>query len=250
MKQQNKQSLLILCPWILGFVAAFLRRALYIQATDTKGLLIRNHPLAFALWAVVAFGAAWIVLTVWKLDGSNSYEKNFGKTLPTGYLLLAGTIGIMVLFGTFSSAGRVGMLLRVLGILCIPALIWGGIDRYRGKMPCFLVHVVLCLFLLLYTVSRYQLWSGNPQMQDYVFELLALLALTLFSYHCAAFETGTGNRRQQLATGLLAILFCGAALGRTDNAVFYVSGMLWAANDLCRLTPPPAKEEAENHDPS
>ena len=247
MKQQNKQGLLILCPWILGFAAAFLRRALYIQATDIKGLLIRNHPLALILWALVGLAAAFVLLSVRKLGGSNGYEENFGKALPTGYLLLAAVIGITVLSG---NTGRMGMGLRSLGFLCIPALIWGGIDRYRGKMPCFLVHAVLCLFFLLYAVSRYQFWSGNPQMQDYIFELLALLALAMFSYHCAAFETGSGDRRMQLAAGLLSILFCGATLGRTDTTAFYAAAMIWAGTDLCRLTPPPEEKETENHDPS
>ena len=94
MKQQNKQGLLILCPWILGFAAAFLRRALYIQATDIKGLLIRNHPLALILWALVGLAAAFVLLSVRKLGGPNGYEENFGKALPTGYLLLAAVIGI------------------------------------------------------------------------------------------------------------------------------------------------------------
>lgn len=242
MKQQNKQGLLILCPWILGFAAAFLRRALYIQATDIKGLLIRNHPLALILWALVGLAAAFVLLSVRKLGGPNGYEENFGKALPTGYLLLAAVIGITVLSG---NTGRMGMVLRIPGFLCIPALIWGGIDRYRGKMPCFLVHAVLCLFFLLYAVSRYQFWSGNPQMQDFLFSLLGLLALVFFAYSQAAWDANSGNLRSTVGSGLAAVYLCTAELARSSAAALYLGGMLWVLAELCSMKRSAAHEEKE-----
>lgn len=249
MKEENKYGLLLLAVWALACGAAFLRRALYIHAVDAKGLLVRNHPLALLLWAVVALGGALILLSVRKLDGSNVYEKNFGREVPSGYLLMAAVIGCMVLLNRFDGMARFAQLLRILGGITVPALVWGGICRYRGKKPFFLIHGVLTVFLLLLLISRYQTWSGNPQLQDYVFDLLALAALVLFGYQTTAFEADRGSRRLQLAAGLLAILLCGAALGRTDMTGLYAAGMVWAATDLCRLTPP-EKDEVDEHDPA
>ena len=249
MKEQNKYGLLWAAVWALACLAAFLRRGLYINAVDAKGLLLWFHPLELLLWAVVALGASLIILTVRKLDGSNVYEENFGKSAPVGYVLLAWVIGLMVLHNDFSGPAQVARLLRYVGMACVPALIWGAVSRVLGKKPFFLVHVVLTAFLLLHLVSRYQDWSGNPQLQDYVFDLLAMVALILFGYQSAAFEADMGNRRLQLGMGLLAVLLCGAALGRTEMTGLYAAGMVWAATDLCRLTPP-AKKEVEPDDPA
>lgn len=244
MKKQMKFEWIRIAVWILACLAAFLRRGLYINATDAKGLLLWFHPLELLLWSVVALGSLLILFSVRKLDGSNVYEENFGKSVPVGYILLAWVIGLMVLFNDFSGPFRMAQLLRQVGMACIPALLWGAVCRARGKKPFFLVHVVLTVFLLLYLVSRYQDWSGNPQLQDYVFDLLALAALVLFSYQSAAFEANLGNRRLHLAMGLLSVLLCGAALGRTEMTRLYAAGMVWAVTDLCRLTPPEKKEVA------
>lgn len=249
MKEETKSGLLLLAVWALGAAAAYLRRALYINAVDAKGLLVRSHPLALALWALVALGAGLILLGVRKLDGSNVYEKNFGREIPSGHLLLAAVIGWMVVLNRFPGAERMVRLLRVLGAVTVPALVWGGICRCRGKKPFFLLHGVLTVFLLLLLISRYQDWSGNPQLQDYVFDLLALVALVLFGYQTTAFEAGRGNRRLQLAAGLLAVLLCAAALGRTDMTGLCAAGLVWAATNLCRMTPP-EKDEVDPHDPA
>ncbi len=252
MNKQSKRGLLFLAVWALAILAAFLRRGLYLHAVDARGLLISRHPLEIALWAVVLAGVAVIIGIVWKLDGSNAYEENFDASASAalGYFLLAYVIGMMVLLNNFQGTDQIARLQRILGAIAVPGLVWGGIRRIRGKMPFFGIHVVLCLFLLLYLISWYQLWSGNPQLQDYVFDLLAAVALILFSYQCAAFEAGVGKRNMQLGFGLTAILFCGAALGRTEMTGLFAAGMVWAVTDLCRLAPPPKKEEVEHHDPS
>ena len=249
MKDMRKFSLAI--P-VLAAAAYGLRRALYSVAVDGKNLLIPGHPLEIALWAVVLAGAAVIAGVVRKLDGSNVYADNFRASAPAAlsYFLLAYVIGMMVLLNNFQGTDQIARLQRILGAIAVPGLVWGGVRRLRGKMPFFGIHVALCLFLLLYLISWYQSWSGNPQLQDYVFDLLAAVALILFSYQCAAFEAGIGRRRMQLALGMLSVLLCGGALAGSENPGLYAAGLVWAAADLCILAPPPKKEEVEPHDPS
>jgi len=251
MTNLNKKSLLPPAVLVLSIAAYILRRALYATAVDAKNLLLPGHPLEVLLCMVVLFGAALIVFTVRKLDGAQDYEDNFTPSSPAalGHALMGCTVLMMALLYQLPLGGTVSLVWKVLGILCGPAMIWGGFCRMKGRKPFFGIHAAVCLFLLLYLVSRYQDWSGNPQLQDYVFELLALVCLTLFSYQCAAFEVGTGNRRMQLATGLLALLLCGAANLRAQVPALYFSGLIWTATDLCRLDPPPKKDEVESHDP-
>lgn len=252
MKNCQKNSLLPMAVLALSAAAWWLRRQLYAVAVDGKGLLMANHPLEIALWAVVLAGAVLIAGVVSRLDGSRAYEDNFAASAPAalGHCLMGCTVLMMTLLYEVPMGGAVGRLWKLLGYLTAPAMIWGGFCRLKGRTPFFGIHAGLCMYLLLYLISCYQLWSSNPQLQDYVFELLAAVALVLFSYQCAAFEAGIGSRRKQLAMGLLAVLLCGAANFQARVPALYAGGCVWALTDLCRLDPPLKQEEVEHHDPS
>ena len=115
--------------------------------------------------------------------------------------------------------------------------IWA--DKYNRKAlrsDFFGCSSVVCLFFALYLVCSYQLWSSNPQLQDYVLPMLAGVMATLYAYQNAALAVGIGSRRMWLATGMLAICFgIGAAQG-----LLYPAIALWA---LTGLLPRCKKEE-------
>jgi len=251
-KNLKKQPLLTGAVLVLGIAAGLLRRGLYAAALDEKGLLTPNHPLAIALWAVAAAGSLLILWAAGKPEGSLVREASFRPSSLSflGHCFLACTVLMMTLLDSFPLSGHVHTLWRVLGFLSGPALVWAGICRLKGKTPFFGIYGALCLFLLLYLVSCYQLWSSNPQLQDYVFELLALVALILFCYHRAAFAAGMGKQRQLLITGLLAVLLCGAANYRAHIPALYAGGLFWAAAELWYPGLPPVKDEVDTHDPA
>ena len=64
--------------------------------------------------------------------------------------------------------------------------------------------------------NRYQPWSGNPQIQDWLFSLVGAVGLTLCAYHQSAFSADRGKRRSFLATSLLTVFACCAALPHTE----------------------------------
>ena len=232
---------------LFSAAAWFLRRELYAAALDSKGLLLSGHPLETALWAVVLGGGLALVLAASQLKGSDLYGDNFTPSIPAfcGNALMCATVLAMVLYQVLPMSEKVNLVWKALGFLTAPGLLWVAICRSMGKKPFFGVHGGLCVFLLLYLISRYQGWSGNPQMQDYVFELLASVALILFSYYCTAFEADSGSRRMQLATGLLAVLLCGAAIPCSEFPNLYICGLIWAATDLCCPFQPPKEVEVD-----
>lgn len=234
MNAMKKPSSLPCFAIACGTAAFGLRKCLYAFAVDQRGLLISGHPLTLALWAVVILASAFLLWNVRKMGGSNVYEDNFAPSslAALGHRLLAAGLLVTVLKGT-SAAGTVAVLWTILGFLSAPAAAWAAISRKKGEKPFFGTHAVLCLFLLVHMVSRYQVWSGDPQLQNYIFQLLACVALTLFSYYCAAFEADMGSRRMQLATGLLAVLLCTVALSGTEYRSLYLCGLIWAATNLC-----------------
>ena len=138
-----------------------------------------------------------------------------------------------VLTDTVFLAGSLEIAWYYLGLAAPVCLLLAGIARLLGKKPFFLLHVVVCLFFMVHIVARYQLWSANPQLQDYVFSLLGAMALLLFSLYTAAGEAGCGNERMRLGTGLAAIYLCLAELAGTACPALYLGGTIWVLTELC-----------------
>lgn len=246
MKQEKYlRRLTVLMP-VLGGVCFVLRQGLYALALDEKGLLLRRHPLAAALWIVAAAAGAMAAATAWGQKGSDRYEENFGPSAVAafGHFLLAGGICATVLTFAPGAFGTLGMAWKVLGMLAVPLLVWAGLCRIPGKMPPFWIYGEVCLFLLTHIMNQYQRWCANPQLMDYVFVLMAAIALAFFAYYTAAFAAGCGNRRMHLGSGLLAVLLCIGGLSAGEYPLLYLGGAAWALTDLCRLQPPSGEETA------
>lgn len=247
MKDAFKSKLLPMASLAAGLAGCCLRWALYAVAVDEKNLLPMLHPLELALWALTAAAAAVIVLRVWKLEGSNRYVDNFRPSVlgMAGAFAMAAGILATVLTAEVSFEGPMSLLWRVAGYLSVPGLVLAGVCRLRGKRPLFLCHFVVCVFFALHMVSRYQMWSGNPQLQDYFYCLSSSLLLTLFAYYQAAFDVGAGRRRMQLAIGLLAGVCCMTALPYTQSRLLYLAGGVWTLTNLCTQNPVPRRKKED-----
>lgn len=219
---------------VFGIAALLLRKWLYAVAVDVKGLLVRSHPLEIAVFVLTAVVLAVILLAVRKLENASSYEDCHSASVLSAVGHVAAGAGILVtaLTGTTMMGGYVELVWRALGLAAPVCLLAAGVIRVLGKRPFFLLYVVACLFLMLHTVTRYQFWSGNPQMQDYFFSLLGLLALVFFGYYNAGWDAGYGNLRLTVGTGLAAIYLCTAELAVSSGPALYLGGILWALTEL------------------
>lgn len=245
MKKTAKIEYLPLLVLILGAAAALVRGLLYLTAVDNSGLLVRNHPLQWLLLTLCAATAA-AVLPVATQRGSNRFSDNFGPSAAAAIGSFAMAVGVVLtlLAGNPMPRKVLVLLWYASGILAAAGLIWTGMSRKAGTQPFVLCHGVLCLFLALHMVSRYQPWSGNPQGQDWIFSLLGSIGLTLCAYHQSAFSAGKGIRRAFLATALLTVFACCAALPHTEYSALYLSGGIWAFTGLGRVTAVPEPQEA------
>jgi len=196
------------------------------------------YPLDILVWVVTAAAVVLSLVSVWKLDGSSRYGDNFTASTPAamGCFALAGGIAASVITD-WDAWTRLELIRNFCGLLAIPAILWVGLCRRQGKRPFFLFHAVVCLYLTLYSVSHYQLWSSRPQLQDWFFSMAGAVLLTLFAYYQTAFDASMGKRRMQLATGLLAAFFCIAAAAAGEDMLLYIGGAVWTLTNLCSLTP-------------
>lgn len=234
----------------LGTLALVLRKLLYLVAVDEKGLLVRSHPLEWALAALSAAVLVLIVAAVWKLDGSNVYTDNFFPSVPAavGHWLAAAGILLTMLGSEPVMEGYLGNFWQGLGWLSPVCLLAAGFARLRGKQPFFGLQLVPCLFVVFHIVCHYRIWCGDPQLQNYVFALFGGIALLLTWFHTAAFAAGVGKRRMQLGISLTAVYLCMAELALSQYPLLYAVGAAFALTNLCSLEPRPKPDSgpAEN----
>ena len=230
MKAKSGSAVLPVLMLILGAVAYGLRTALYGVAVDVKGLLLRGHPLEIALAALSAVALILAALAGRKQEPDAESSGNFLAAL--GNAAAGAGILVTVLTAPSMPAGYLTSAWQILGYTAPVCLLLAAFARAMGKQPLFLLHVAVCLFFLVHIVTRYQLWSANPQMQDYVFALLGAMALMFFGFYNASQEAGLGNQRMKLGMGLAAVYLCLAELARSSCPALYLGGILWVLTDL------------------
>ena len=247
MKKIFEPKRLPLLTAVLAGMALVLRTLLYLVAVDKRGLLISGHPLSVALAVLTVAAMVYLLVTVWKLDGSAAYEDNFApsRNAMLGHFAAAAGVAVTVLTRYPLMDGYLGQLWQWLGYLTPVCLLLSGIDRGQGKQPFFLLHMIPSLFFVFHIVNHYQVWSGDPQLQDYGFALLGGMALALFAYYTAGFDVGMGRRRMQLFMAMAAVYLLAAELATTGYPWLLLGGIVWAMTDICTLTPKPKPEPEE-----
>ena len=238
MNIRKNGGFLTLFMLLSGSIAMILRRQMYLTTVDEKGLLLRNSPLQISLMLLTVIVLIIPVLLLLKKNGSGRYADNYSGSYLSALGHIAAAVGIFLAVYPASPVmdGYLGTAWKVLGFAAPACLILAGFQQLSSRPPFFLLHVVPAMFFTLHIVSCYRLWSSNPQMQDYLFALLASLALTLFSHYTAAFEVGLGNRKLVLGAGLAAVFLCLAEMGCAEHPAFYFGCVLWALTGICKVT--------------
>ena len=227
-----------------GMIGLLLRLWLFGTRAEETGLLTASHPAEFLLWIVTAAVIAAIVWCTKDLKQGTKYHFNFPAS-PLGALgcaLAAAGIGIISVAEWITYLDTLTAISSVLGVLSASALVFLAKNRQEGRRQNVLYHVVICIYLMLRLVSQYRHWSGDPQLMDYCFQLLASVCLLLAVYQNAAFDVRQGNRKLHTMFHLGAVYFSCLSLVNVGDAVFYLGTGIWMLTNLCKLTPMPHRE--------
>lgn len=235
MKHFLKPNHLPAMALVCGAVGLVLHQLLYWLAVDAKGLLRPGHPVEIILWLLTAAMAGLVLAWVQGLGGEGGYAANFPKSklAAAGHAVLAVCALVTVLTQPCAMDGTIALVWKWLGLLAFLMLLWAGYSRMEGKTPNFVTHLAVCAFLTIHIVTHYRLWSGDPQLLDYVFTLLGSVALLLFAYCQTAFDVGFCNRRLLLTMGLLAIYLILVGLPDTRYWLLQLGSIAWVGSNFC-----------------
>ena len=209
-----------------GLVCAGLRWLLFRNHTDALGLLETGTPVETGIFLLTG-----LCLVLFALAARRGWAGE-NKLAAPGQML--GGLGIFLTALTHSGqmAGAVGTLWKILGLVAGICLIVQGVCVARKRPASFLLPLAVCVFSLLHLIDNYRGWSSQPQLQKYLFDLLASLSLTFFSYCDAARKVSLGKPKTRIFSGLCAVYFCLAAIpGSPEFTVLYALCALWALTD-------------------
>ena len=251
-----------------GLGSLGLHRYMMSACVDEKGLLLTGNLPGMLLWGLGIAFVLFLFFMLRRIGGDGSYADNFPPCLLSGGLMIAA--GVLLLWAipelelaAGAPAPAVNALSQAVQNLTASAaryLPWAaaaamvalGLLRGLGKRPWPILSGIVCLFYMLMLVTNYRLWSADPRLEDYAYQLLAQVLLMLCSFHRTCCDGGVIQRKKLLATGLGAAVCSLAALSMDFQRGFFLASGLWAAGSLCTvavLPPDPEPEECEPDQP-
>lgn len=206
-----------------------LRYFVYRYAVDEKNLVVTSHPLVIALWVLTVVALLYFVWCIFRDEKLGNVPLHFpaSKAAFLGHGLLAAGMLCTILLNVAPTAGLLGMLWKLFGILGGLGLIWAGAARLTGKQPFFGCYALPCLFALTHVVVHYQRWCSNPQLTDYGFDLLGTVALAFLTYHLAAFCAGLSGRKTMTLAAMCLVFFYASAMANGAYPYLNLGGFLF-----------------------
>ena len=215
----------------LGLACYYLRRILYSVYVDGTGLLKTGTALEWGIYALTALSVLLFAMAARKPAEIDLTPNS--ASAAVGQCIGGLGLGWTALRYPGEMPGMLGNLWRILGIASALCLIWSAWCTFRRKNTPFLFSLAPCLFWLTHLIDNYRGWSGQPQLQSYLFALLATMSMVLFTYHTAGEAVDMGKPRMRCFSALSAGFACLAAiLGPDKTQPLWLSCAIWAVTSL------------------
>ena len=245
-----------------GVASLALHRSMMDNCIDGKGLLIPGNLPGTLLLAVGAAFVVLLVLLARTLGGDGTYADNFPRDFFSGAVLLAAGAVLAVAVPDLSGqpqgsaqtvAGTIPAVVaavlslagKILPWLAAASMAVLGVYRLLGRKPWPVFGGLICLYYMMMLVNNYRLWSADPQLHGYAYQLLAGVLLMLCSFHRTCCDAEIIQRKRLILTGLAAAVCCVASLSMEFQRMFYLASAFWAAGCICEVSVFPADPEEE-----
>jgi len=202
----------------LGLICLCIRQWLLQGGTDEKGLLISGHP---GIFLSVLILAAVVCLLCLSLRQRQVYRFNNSTLSIVSMLFSAIGYGYAAWKLLFSHAYPLYVVTGLLGIISVLCALFIAFSLFRKLRVHPLVYCPFVLFFLFFLICRYQQWSGEPELQRYLFQMLGVISLMMAAYHRAALAADKKGARNYLLLSRAAVFFCIAAIPGSAYGILY-----------------------------
>ena len=237
MKKFLKPMYLPYCALILGALGGLCMYWLHATGVDQRMLLDPFHTGAILAWVLTALMVAAAVLLTQPLSGKLRYDRLFPGSIGGAVGTAVSAVGIAITaWGELNlKTDRIITLsgwMGLLGSVCLLYLAW---CRYAKIRPQFWARSVVLVYLILHMLCRYRIWSSEPELLRFFFDLAATVCFLLGTYQRLAMEVGIAQRRWYLGFTMPGVFFAMTALPGSSDRAFLMGMAVWAITDLCSL---------------
>ncbi len=218
MKHLSKLPVLTASCAGLGLVSLCVRQWLLSSGTDKKGLLTAGHP--GTILSLLLLVACVCVLCLALRQRQVYRFRNSPLSIASMVIFAIGYF--CAAWKLLASRGQaLSVIAGILGILSAVCALFLAFALYRKLRLHPLVYCPFVLFFMFFLVCRYQQWSGEPELQRYLFQMLSVVSLMLSAYHRAALEADKKGARIYLLASRAAVFFCIAAIPGSAYGILY-----------------------------
>ncbi len=238
---------------VFGLAGAILRRLELAFVYDASGLPITGHPLTLAMALLSALFVVILVLgAVLSVKPAPDYGSCFSGDpvacvihTASGIILAAAAVA-----GIISAQGdlflSLSLYLLALAGLCICCHGVFCLVGKEGQPPSGLLLVpVFCVCIRLIYVFKG--WSADPSIVDYIYELLAIILISISLFMASGFIFDSCRPRLTAAVSLCGIYFSLVTflnVTSPDQKLFFIFSALYMLSLALRMTGPRSLQEA------
>jgi len=224
----------------LGLLALAARYHLFDTGIDARGLIRTDHfanPLTYVLMGVAML---LVFLCTRPAPKTATWHRLFRPSIASCVGACIAAVGVVYTAVNEYIAGQTApVLLAALGMIAAVCMVLSSIFRYQKKAPQPWFSILITAYMMLHILSQYRGWNYEPQLQEYLPQLMASAFLMIGAYHKAALDSGEGNIRGFLFFNYGAVFFCCLAI-HSATPVFYGAMALWTVTAHCDpLSPAP-----------
>lgn len=233
-KKLDKALLIALACGGIGFL---LNMTIALGGYDSQDLPKRGFlPAAVLPWFTVAAALIPVAL-FFKVKGARKYLHTFTASVSAalGIFLLAACLGISGIAGLAHSPKGITLWRHILGIVSGLALVPCGLCRLNGKRPVWLCWATVSLYLVLLLIGSYPLWSRQADLNRFLYQLLAGVALMIAAYQQCAADAGVGNLKEYLVLSLMCVTLCPIAMMGSSQWAMYGCFLIYHVLNLLSL---------------
>ena len=223
MKHPFRFSILPYFTMGAGGIGLCLRLWLY-SAIDEKGLLPFRHPADILLYVLSALTIGVLFLATRELCHT-PYRRSFRRIAETAGNLL-GAISLLL----YALLNKQGVLVNIVCCIGMFLLLLAALFSLKKKVMPYQLGVAITVVLMVFTVTQCRAWGAIPQIQHYVFPLLASVFLILTAYHRTKLLAKQNTRTNLAFFSQCALFLC--CLSLNTNPILYFGMACWAAVQL------------------